>query len=518
MSRPNIRKVVDVIQFLYSLIGTPLGYILYFIYKFICSNVGVAILIFTFIVKAALLPLSIKQQKNSAKSAVFQPKVTEIQQKYRNNQQKMQEELAKLQAQGYKPMSGCGSMLLSFLILFGVIDVVYKPLTHIVHMSNESINALVEESYNVEFTSVIVGEYTKPAEDVEKLNEKDRAKHDDILRDSEKILVYYNEHCLGEGESAYDMTVFGTLDTKNVKIVSTAVKAAIKEAYAQDKSNTQLVHTDMYKITDEERAALDAMATEDEKTEYRLAHSFSKNFTDALTNVQIHYGAYAATGDDVVTFQATSNMQRELYALNCFGTETDRYNNKSAYSEAAVRPEVRAELEELYDNLNFIGIKLGVVPKDDMRFPIILVPIISFLMSLLQTFVSNRMMAKSNPDAAKSMGSMKIMMYIMPLMSLWIAFTVPAGAGFYWTISYVFGIAQTIILNKIYDPAKLREQAEAEITAKNKTVNVEALKVVDENGKEETLSQKEINRRKLAAARKADAEKYGEEYHDDDDD
>ena len=35
--------------------------------------------------------------------------------------------------------------------------------------------------------------------------------------------------------------------------------------------------------------------------------------------------------------------------------------------------------------------------------------------------------------------------------------------------------------------------------------------------KEETLSQKEINRRKLAAARKADAEKYGEEYIDSDD-
>ena len=510
----NRRKVVDVIQFIYSLIGTPLGYILYFIYKFICSNVGVAILIFTFIVKAALLPLSIKQQKNSAKSAIFQPKVAEIQQKYRNNQQKMQEELAKLQAQGYKPMQGCGTMLLSFLILFGVIDVVYKPLTHIIHMSSESINAIVEESYNVELTSAIVNEYTKPAENVEKLNEKDRTKHEDILRDSAKILDYYNAHCLGDGETAYDMTVFSAPDTKNVKIVSTAVKAAIKEAYAQDKSNTQLAHTDLYKITDEERAALDAMGSEDEKTEYRLAHSFSKNFTDALSNVQIHYGAYAATGEDVVTFQATSNMQRELYALNCFGTDS----NGQAYSEAAVRPEVRAELEELYDNLNFIGIKLGVVPKDNMGFPMILVPIVSFLMSLLQTFVSNRMMMKSNPDAAKSMGSMKIMMYIMPLMSLWIAFTVPAGAGFYWTISYVFGIAQTLVLNKIYDPVKLREQAQAEFAAKNKTVNVEAVKVVDENGNEETLSQKEINRRKLAAARKADAEKYGEEYHDDDDD
>lgn len=516
---PNKRKVVDIIQFLYSLIGTPLGYILYFIYKFICSNVGVAILIFTFIVKAALLPISIKQQKNSAKSAIFQPKVAEIQKKYKNNQQKMQEELAKLQAQGYKPMSGCGSMLLSFLILFGVIDVVYKPLTHIMHMNGDSINAVVEESYNVELTSVIVNEYTKSPEDVEKLNEKDKIKHEDILRDSAKLVDYYNTHCLKDGESAVDLTVFNTLDTATVNVIEKSIKAAISEAYSQDKSNAQLANTDLYRITDEEKAALDAMASEEEKSPYRLEHSFSSNFITVLNNVQMHYGAYRATGDDTVTFQATTNMQRELYALNCFGTETEKYICKNAYSEAAVRPEVRAELEELYDNLNFIGIKLGVVPKDDMGFPMILIPIVSFLMSLLQAFVSNRMMTKSNPEAAAAMGPMKVTMYIMPLMSLWIAFTVPAGAGFYWTISYVFGIIQTILLNKLYDPAKLRAQAVAEFEAKHeKTVNVEAVKVINEDGKEEILSQKEINRRKLAEARKADALKYGEEYHDDDDD
>lgn len=124
------------------------------------------------------------------------------------------------------------------------------------------------------------------------------------------------------------------------------------------------------------------------------------------------------------------------------------------------------------------------------------------------------------------MGAMKIMMYIMPLFSLWIAFTVPAGAGFYWTVTYMFGIVQTLVLNKLYNPAKLREQAQAEWDAKHpskkskkeKTVEVEAVTVTDENGNEETVSQKEANRRKLAEARKRQAEKYGEEYHDDDSD
>ena len=83
----------------------------------------------------------------------------------------------------------------------------------------------------------------------------------------------------------------------------------------------------------------------------------------------------------------------------------------------------------------------------------------------------------------------------------------------------MFGIAQTIILNKLYNPQKLREQAAAEIDLKNKVVSVEAVKekVIDEETGE-VLTQKEINRRKLAEARKADALKYGEEYKEDDDD
>lgn len=72
------------------------------------------------------------------------------------------------------------------------------------------------------------------------------------------------------------------------------------------------------------------------------------------------------------------------------------------------------------------------------------------------------------------------------------------------------------MLNKVYNPAKLRAQAEEELKAltkkqnKKKAVDVDAVVVADD-GTKETISQKELYRRKLAAARKADAEKYGEE-------
>ena len=93
------------IDFLYTIIGTPLGYIMWPIYLLL-QNFGWAILIFTVIVKIAMLPLQIKQQKNMAFSQLFAPKVKEIQQKYRNNRDKQAEEMQKLQAQGYNTAGG----------------------------------------------------------------------------------------------------------------------------------------------------------------------------------------------------------------------------------------------------------------------------------------------------------------------------------------------------------------------------------------------------------------------------
>ena len=509
--------------------GYPLGYLLFFIYKFISSNVGIAILIFTFIVKAAMLPIYIKQQKNQAKSQIFMPMVQEIQRKYANNREKQQEELMKLQQQGYKPMGGCGSMLLSFLILFGVIDVVYKPLTHIVHMNSAKINSVVEESYNVELTALIVEQAAMTDSEVAALNEDGLKKHESILGDAQKLIDFYNENCLKDGEEEIDISVFKTLTPNTVKVVGTSMKSAMKAAYAEDTGLTLFTDTDMYKLTAAEKEELNALETDAEKEAYQAEHAFGTYMTNALNTVRVHFGSYKVTGEDAVTFQPINTMQRELYALDRFGTETDKFRCRDAYSEAVLNTAAKENLVELYDNLNFLGIKLGQVPRDNMRFPMLLVPIVSFIMAFLQTFITNKINAKTNPAAAEmaGMGVMKVMMYVMPLISLWIAFTVPAGAGFYWTVTYAFGIIQTLALNKLYNPIKLREQAEAEWKAqygnqkrskKEKSVEVEAVKVTDENGNEETVSQKELNRRRLAAARKAQAEKYGEEYHDDDDD
>lgn len=489
---------------------------LYAIYHLICKNVGVAIILFTFIIKAALLPIYIKQQKTSAKTAIFAPKVREIQTKYKNNPQKQQDELAKLQQQGYKPTAGCLPTLLSFLILFGVIDVVYKPLTHIIHVNDTQVSAIVEESYNVEMTSLFIKEINLSNEEVMKLDEKGLQKHEEIIRDAKKILAYYNEHCLTDGKTAVDIADFKEMTVDNVKVMNTAITRIISDEFAKDTNNSLLTNADIYKITEAEKKEMDAIQANEDKAAYRAEHCFGDGTIALFNTLTNHYGYYKASGtyDNIsVTFLASASLQRELYALECYG------NYKELFSERVVNDDLRVQINELSENLNFLGIPLGQVPMEHMGFPMILIPILSFVLALAQTFISMQNMKKTNPDAGKQMGCMNVMMYGMPLFSLWIAFSVPAGAGFYWAISYIFGIAQTLILNKLYNPNKLREQALAEYNMKNKVVTVEAVKekVIDEETGE-VLTQKEINRRKLAEARKADALKYGEEYKDDDDD
>lgn len=113
-------------------------------YGFI-DNYGVTLIIFTVLIRIVSFPLQINQQKTMAKMSVFQPMMTEIQNKYKNNKDKQQEELMKLQQEyGYNPMSGCLPMLLNMVVLFGVIEVVYRPVQYILGIPTEVINAACE--------------------------------------------------------------------------------------------------------------------------------------------------------------------------------------------------------------------------------------------------------------------------------------------------------------------------------------------------------------------------------------
>jgi YidC/Oxa1 family membrane protein insertase len=62
------------------------------------------------------------------------------------------------------------------------------------------------------------------------------------------------------------------------------------------------------------------------------------------------------------------------------------------------------------------------------------------------------------PQMQQMNASMKVMMFISPVISLVVTFQVPAGAGFYWATSYVLGVIQTVVFYKFWHPDKLKEQ------------------------------------------------------------
>lgn len=130
--------------FISELIGYPLGWIMWLIYL-VVNNYGVAIAIFTVIVRLIQIPLSIKQQKSTAAMAAFNPKIEKLKKQYANNPNKLQEEQMKLYAEeGINPMASCLPMFIQLLFLYGVFDVVYRPITHILRISKDVIAQATE--------------------------------------------------------------------------------------------------------------------------------------------------------------------------------------------------------------------------------------------------------------------------------------------------------------------------------------------------------------------------------------
>ena len=142
-------------NFFYILSG-PLGYVMEWIYKLL-PNYGWDIILFTLLINIVKIPLQTSQQKSMAKMSAFQPMIAEIQTKYKDKPEKQQEELMKLQQDfGYKPTAGCVPMLLNFLVMFGVIGVVYNPLERIFHINAAALASAGEAmtAAGISFTAI----------------------------------------------------------------------------------------------------------------------------------------------------------------------------------------------------------------------------------------------------------------------------------------------------------------------------------------------------------------------------
>jgi YidC/Oxa1 family membrane protein insertase len=125
-----------------------LGAVLAFFYEYV-PNYGVAIILLTLAIRVLLLPLAVKQIHSMSAMQALQPKVKELQRKYKGNRQRLNEEMMKLYREhGVNPLSGCLPLLAQVPVLIALFAVLQFPLglTHIPHDDANPVVATPQDS------------------------------------------------------------------------------------------------------------------------------------------------------------------------------------------------------------------------------------------------------------------------------------------------------------------------------------------------------------------------------------
>jgi YidC/Oxa1 family membrane protein insertase len=107
--RPIVRPFVSIILAILVFLHTNLG-----------IGYGWVLVVFGFAMRIVLFPLNHKAMKAQVRNMEFQPRLAEAQKKYKDNPQKMQEEVRKLYKEGFNPLAGCLPLLLPWPILIAL--------------------------------------------------------------------------------------------------------------------------------------------------------------------------------------------------------------------------------------------------------------------------------------------------------------------------------------------------------------------------------------------------------------
>ncbi len=215
---------------------------------------------------------------------------------------------------------------------------------------------------------------------------------------------------------------------------------------------------------------------------------------------------------------------------------------------AKSNPDIFVTLEGFNEKIagfqnNFLGFDLGGQPTihpDSWTagtFMLALMPVLAFLLQILLTFISQRHSKKMNPSsaAAPGMGGMNLMLYAMPVMTLWLGYSFPAGVNFYWIVNSALSILMSVGIYKYLSPERVKvinEKEKEKQLAKGPTWMQRVMEASQQMEREQQnvggnrtvysdiddgMSRKEraeYDRKIIEAARRRTALKYGEEITD----
>ena len=124
------------------------GYLLNIVNNFV-GNYGLAIILFTVIIKLIMLPLSIKQQRTMKKTSKIQEEIKVLQFKYKNDPEKLNREMMDLyKKENMSPFSGCLSSIVQFILLISIFYMVRFPLTYMENIDKTQIDTYIQQMKN----------------------------------------------------------------------------------------------------------------------------------------------------------------------------------------------------------------------------------------------------------------------------------------------------------------------------------------------------------------------------------
>ena len=123
-----------------------------------------------------------------------------------------------------------------------------------------------------------------------------------------------------------------------------------------------------------------------------------------------------------------------------------------------------SQIQEFGSSCNLFGLDLLGRPSEGGLNPftniLILIPVLCLVSSLVTQLITMRFQQKNTGQ--KQAGCMKFAFLIMPLFSVYISYSVPAAVGYYWIISTLLGLAQTLLLQKFYNVDIMNAKSEAQ--------------------------------------------------------
>lgn len=240
------------------------GYLLNWLYD-IFNNYGIAILIFSVVLRIILIPITIKQQKSMKKSAELQTEMSEIQKKYKNNPEKLNQETIELyKREKMSPFSGCLSSILQLIIILSVFWLVSQPLTYMKKIDKDLIEKysteMKESGYNsnnsyVQIATIDYAE-TKYQEITNQLEQEEVENREELIQKQEE----YNKLRLNMNFLGIDLSKVPTQSLNDWRVyvipilyvLTSIISIKITTSTQKNKQNKDIVVSENEKNNEEE--------------------------------------------------------------------------------------------------------------------------------------------------------------------------------------------------------------------------------------------------------------------------